>query len=111
MLGTGAVRRVPGRQLLHSDYAELAGAVLHDRALAIRHWKLALALDPNVSDYGKQLAGYLTDSGRNEEAAEVITTIIELRPSLQSDPQLNRWLQKARAAMNSPAAGPSSESP
>ena len=92
-----AVKRVSGREILHADYAELAGAVLHDPTLAIGQWQETLKLDPDVSGYGVRLAEYLVESGRNEEALAVIRQIQDLRPSLHDDPRLKPLLERARA--------------
>jgi hypothetical protein len=97
-----AVQRAPGRELLHVDYAELAGAALNNPALAIRHWHLALRLDGDVDHYGPQLAGYLVANHRNEEAIAVIAQTLELRPSLHGDTQLSELLERARSAQTAP---------
>jgi len=93
-----ALRRNPGREMLHAEYAELAGAVLQDKDLAIAHWRQTLKLDQDVTQYAPTLAEYLTDRQRDDEATAVITEAMALHPSLAHDPRLNRLLDKARSS-------------
>jgi hypothetical protein len=105
------VRRIPGREVMQADYAELLGGVLKQPAAAIDHWKLALSLDPDASTYGSRLATYLVSRHRNEEAVAVIVKTMELRPVLQNDRAFQALLAKAKsddAAIDSSPARPAS---
>ncbi|WP_114241721.1 hypothetical protein [Dyella sp. C9] len=103
------IRRNPTRESLHSSYAELAGAVLHDHELAIRHWRQALSLDTNVGGYSRRLAAYLLESQRYQEALAVVTQAWQLQPALRNDATLIA-LQK-QSAQNVAAAQSAGESP
>lgn len=102
-----ATRKAPWREVLHADYAELAGSVLNNPTLAGEQWTLALKTDPTPADYGKRLAEYLVEKHRDEEAATVIATLRELHPALRDDPELNGWLEKIHdQASSSPSLPP-----
>lgn len=107
-----ALRRNPDRQMMHVDYAELAGGVMHDPALAILHWQEALRLNADGPSYGVRLAQDLVDARRYDEAAAVINKLIELNPTLQGNRQLKTLLDKARpgpSATGSEDKGPTSD--
>lgn len=107
-----ALDRNPKRELMHADYAELLGGVLQQPELAIIHWKQALALDPDPSAYGSNLATYLVSKHRDEEATAVLMKTMELRPSLQNDGTFQALLVKAKSdgrvtpPFERPAGGP-----
>ncbi len=82
------IQRNPTRANLHASYAELAGTVLNDPALAIQHWQQAVRLDKDVAGYSRQLAGYLAKSHRDKEALAVIAQAWQLQPELRSDSAL-----------------------
>ncbi|WP_266181035.1 hypothetical protein [Dyella humicola] len=82
------IKRNPTRTTLHSSYAELAGAVLHDPTLAIQQWQQALRFEKDVAGYSKQLAGYLLENHREQEALAVIAEAWQLQPVLRNDPTL-----------------------
>lgn len=93
-----AVERNPGRQSLRAEYAELAGAALHDTALATAQWQKTLELDHDVPHYAPRLADYLIEQNRPQEALAVIAKAIALQPSLSSNVQLQTLEAKAKAA-------------
>lgn len=105
-----ATAKAPWREALHADYAELAGAILRNPALAGEQWILALKLDPDVSSYGKRLTEYLVENHRYQEAAAVIAALMELRPPLHGDPKLNDWLEKTRGPVNAAQVPPATRS-
>ncbi|MBA2077897.1 hypothetical protein [Rhodanobacter sp. PCA2] len=91
-----ALSRTPKRASLHAEYAELAGAVLHDAPLAIDQWQQTLVLVPDVRQYATRLADYLVEQQRLREAVAVIDKAMELRPDLHNDPALLVLQTKAR---------------
>lgn len=93
-----AVARVPARESLHAEYAELAGSALHDTPLAIAQWQATLALDTRLAQYAPQLAGYLVEQHRPQEALAVIAKAMALQPALQHDAQLQALQARAAAA-------------
>lgn len=93
-----AVARVPARESLRAEYAELAGSALHDTPLAITQWQATLALDPRLAQYAPQLAGYLVEQHRPQEALAVIAKAMALQPALQHDAQLQALQARAAAA-------------
>lgn len=104
------IPRIPTRANLHSSYAELAGAVLHEPKLAIVHWQQALRLDKDAAGYGRRLAGYLIDARRYDEALAVIDEACRLQPALRSDAEissLQRQAQQGIAGIQAPSTQPS----
>lgn len=97
-----ATSRNPKRLGLHAEYAELAGAALHDPALAIEQWRLALQLDHDLPTYSRQLAGYLIDAHREPEALAVIAEAYVLQPDLLNDATLRELQTKAESAPGKP---------
>jgi hypothetical protein len=95
-----AISRNPKRASLHAEYAELAGASLHDTAVAIEQWQQTLALDPEVRHYAERLAGYLVEQRRPREALAVIAKGMELQPALHNDTVLLALQAKARQALD-----------
>jgi hypothetical protein len=95
-----AISRNPKRASLHAEYAELAGASLHDTAVAIEQWQQTLALDPEVRHYAERLAGYLVEQRRPREALAVIAKGMELQPALHNDTVLLALQTKARQALD-----------
>lgn len=93
-----AVARSPQRASLHAEYAELAGAALHDAPLAITQWQATLALDPHPDQYAPRLAEYLIEQHRPQEALGVIAKAMTLRPNLRSDAALLALQAKAELA-------------
>lgn len=83
-----AVARSPGRSSLHAEYAELAGAVLHDTPLAIGQWQQALSDAPDIGQYAPRLAEYLVQQRRLQEAAAVMAKAMQLQPGLRKDTAL-----------------------
>lgn len=83
-----AVTRSPWRSSLHAEYAELAGAVLHDTPLAIEQWQQALSHTQDVDHYAPRLAEYLTEQKRPQEARAVIVKAMQLRPDLRDNTTL-----------------------
>ncbi|WP_243049589.1 hypothetical protein [Dyella sp. RRB7] len=102
------IKRVPARANLHASYAELGGAVLHDTNLAIQHWQQALRLDKDVAGYARQLASYLLENHRYQEAQAVIAQAWQLQPTLRSDAALLTMQSKAtkELAASQLSAGP-----
>ncbi len=94
-----AVSRSPGRESLHAEYAELAGAVLHDPTLAIEQWQQTLQLDKNLSHYAPQLTGYLVEQKRDHEALAVIAEAKALQPALRQNPELLALQARAEQAL------------
>ncbi|WP_426663146.1 hypothetical protein [Rhodanobacter aciditrophus] len=102
-----AVDRTPLRESLHAEYAELAGAVLHDTPLAIAQWQQTLALDGDLSHYAPRLAGYLVEQGRRQEALAVIAKAQLLQPGLRDSAKLHALQTLAeQPAAHSPIPGP-----
>lgn len=100
------IKRNPTRANLHASYAELASAALNDPDLAIQHWQQALRLDKDVAGYSRQLAGYLVENHRNQEALAVIAQAWQLQPALRNDPTLQALqgqAEKGLATGNAPA--------
>lgn len=83
-----AIARNPSRQGLHVEYAELAGAALHDPTLASEQWQQALRLEKDVAGYSKQLAAYLLENHREREASAVIAEAWAIQPTLRTDTTL-----------------------
>ena len=98
------IKRNPTRANLHATYAELAGTVLHDPNLAIQHWQQALQLDKDVAGYSKQLAGYLLENHRNQEALAVIAQAWQLQPALRNDTTLLAMQIQAEKGLAAPQA-------
>ena len=94
-----AAARAPARESLHAEYAELAGSVLHDTPLAVAQWQATLALEANLAQYAPQLAGYLVEQHRPQEALAVIAKAMALQPALQHDTALLALQAKAWAAI------------
>lgn len=92
-----ATVRAPNREGLQAEYAELAGGVLHDVPLAIAQWRKALALEKDLSRYAPQLAGYLIEQHRPQEARAVIAQAMALQPALQHDAKLQALQTQADA--------------
>jgi hypothetical protein len=80
-----AADRSPNRQSVQVDYAELAGAILHDPELALVHWRKALQLDHNPANYGERLTNYLINHRRYREANGVIEATWEFSPKTRND--------------------------
>jgi hypothetical protein len=93
------IERNPTRASLHASYAELAATVLNDQALAIQHWQQAQRLDKDVAGYSRQLAGYLVENHRNQEALAVIAQAWQLQPALRSDPALQGMQSQAEKSV------------
>lgn len=98
-----AVTRSPGRESLHAEYAELAGAALHDPTLAIEQWQQTLQLDKDLAHYAPRLAGYLVGQKRDHEALAIIAKAQALQPTLRSNPELQALRARAEQAL---MAGP-----
>lgn len=94
-----AVSRSPGRESLHAEYAELAGAVLQDPTLAIEQWQQTLQLDKNLGHYAPQLAGYLVEQKRDHEALAVIAKAWALQPALRNSTELQALQTRAEQAL------------
>jgi len=94
-----AISRNPGRESLHAEYAELAGAVLHDSTLAIEQWQKTLQLDKNLDHYAPQLAGYLVEQKRDHEALAVIAKAWTLQPALRNSTELQALQTRAEQAL------------
>jgi len=93
------IARLPKRQSLHVEYAELAGAALNDPNLAIEQWDIALDQESDVPGYSRQLAGYLVSKQRYQEAQAVISKAWHLQPSLTNDGTLNMLNEKSQSAL------------
>lgn len=98
-----AVTHSPWRSGLHAEYAELAGAVLHDTPLAIAQWQQALSHAPDIGQYAPRLAEYLIGQKRPQEALAVIAKAMQLRPSLHDDATLLSLQAKANQALGKAA--------
>lgn len=101
-----AIRRSPNRQGLRIEYAELAGVALGDTALASEQWRHALRLDPDLPNYTRSLASYLSSTHRSQEAQAVISYAVKLRPSLQNDAQLKDLLKKVDSVEDNAKTSP-----
>lgn len=99
-----AISRNPKRASLHAEYAELAGAALHDTTVAIEQWQQTLALDPDVRHYAARLAEYLLEQKRPREALAVIAKAMELQPGLRNDAALLALQAKAGQALGDTAS-------
>lgn len=100
-----AITRSPGRESLHAEYAELAGAVLHDPTLAIEQWQQTLQLDKNLPHYAPRLAGYLVEQKRDHEALAVIAKAQALEPTLRDNAELQAVQAHAEHALTSMKEG------
>lgn len=98
------IKRSPTRASLHATYAELASTALHDPTLAIQHWQQALRLDKDVAGYSKQLAGYLLNNHRHQEALAVIAEACQLQPALRNDAALLSLQKQAEKGLTVPQA-------
>ncbi|MFC4528476.1 hypothetical protein ISN76_15735 [Dyella halodurans] len=98
------IKRNPARITLHSSYAELAGAELHDPDLAIQQWRQALRLEKDLAGYSKQLAGYLLENHRGQEALAVIAEARKLQPMLSNDPILMAMQSQAEKMLSQEGA-------
>lgn len=96
-----ATAREPSQANLHADYAELAGAALHDPTLAIEQWQQVLELEKNVPSYPTQLATYLVNNHRDIEALGVITKAESIQPALRHDEVMAGLRAKAAQAKGS----------
>ncbi len=99
-----AIARNPARQALHVEFAELAGAALHEPTLAIEQWQQALRLEKDVAGYSRQLAGYLVENHREQEALAVISQAQQLQPALRNDAALRAIQSQAEALLSQDAA-------
>lgn len=90
-----AISRNPTRVSLHVDYAELAFLGLHDSLLAAQQWKQALELQSNLAGYACNVANYLIENHRYNEALLVIDQAQALRPILRGDGTLTDLRKKA----------------
>lgn len=97
------IARNPKRESLRAEYAELAGAALHDTPLAIAQWQAALTLDPDARHYAPRLAEYLVQQKRPQEAIAVVAEIMALQPGLRSDAALLALKAKAEQALGETA--------
>ena len=68
---------------MYQNYAELASQALHDPQLAIEQWKQALILTRGDLDYPQQMAEYLTDAQRLQEAKGIMSFAEEMEPELR----------------------------
>jgi hypothetical protein len=94
-----AVTRSPGRESLHAEYAELAGAALHAPTLAIEQWQQTLQLDRDLTHYAPRLAGYLVEQKRDREALAVIAKAQALQPTLHNNTELQALQTRAEQAL------------
>lgn len=92
-----AIARNPARVSLHAQYAELAYRALDDLPLAIEQWQQAVVLKKGSSEYTKNLATYLLDNHRPQEALAVIAKAQAIKPELQSDATIVALRSKASA--------------
>ncbi|WP_158885987.1 hypothetical protein [Rhodanobacter sp. L36] len=98
------VARNPDRLTLRTQYAELAAAALHDPTTAIEQWQAALPLRKDTDVYARELAGYLVDHDRGQEALAVIAKAQSMRPKLSGDKVLLALRTKALAQLTAPSA-------
>jgi protein O-mannosyl-transferase len=100
-----AITRNPTRVSLHSEYADLASLALHDPSLAARQWTQVLELQKNSPIAAIQIAGYLVQSQRNQEALSVIAYAQNIHPQLRRDATLESMRIKAQKAQNKSTDG------
>lgn len=100
-----AIQRNPGRQMLHEEYAELAGTALEDPILASEEWVQAVHLSQDAPRYAHDLATQLLSAHRGQEAQTVISVALALHPSLQNDPQWQSLLHEAKSVPATGAGG------
>jgi protein O-mannosyl-transferase len=92
-----AIARNPGRPSLHVQYAELASRSLHNPELAVAQWQKAIALQKITSVYVQQVAGYLIENHRGEEALAVIAEAQVVQPAMAGDSAILSLEAKAKA--------------
>ncbi|KQZ80049.1 hypothetical protein ASD55_05035 [Rhodanobacter sp. Root561] len=93
-----ALKQLPWSPGLYINYAELASHSLHDPELAIQQWQQALILIRGDLAYEKQIAGYLIDAHRLQEAAGVMDFTEKMEPSMARDKSWHALRMKLQAA-------------
>jgi hypothetical protein len=101
-----AVTRNPTRISLHAQYADLASFALHDPEMAVEQWKQVLELQKNSSDASIQIAGYLVQTQRNQEALAVIADVQNIHPELRGNAVLESMRVEAQKGLDKPVNAP-----
>lgn len=101
-----AITRNPTRFSLHSQYADLASLAMHDPELAEQQWKQVLELQKNSPDASVQIAGYLVQAQRNQEALAVIADVQSIHPELRGNAVLESMRIEAQKGLDKPANAP-----
>jgi hypothetical protein len=101
-----AIARNPTRASLHAEYADLASVALHDPTIAVEQWQQALALQKNSPRYAIQVAGYLVENHRNQEALGVIAAAQNMEPVLRGNPILENLRGQAQQGLDEANAPP-----
>jgi protein O-mannosyl-transferase len=100
-----AIARDPARASLHAEYADLASLALHDSDLAAEQWRqaLALGLQKNSPSYAIQVAGYLVENHRDQEALGVIAEAQNIEPALRGNSTLESLRGQAQQGLDKAA--------
>jgi hypothetical protein len=91
------IARNPTRLSLRVEYAELAYRALNDLPLATAQWQQAIAIQKGAAEYTRELATYLIDNRRPQEAIAVIAKADALQPQLQHDATISALRSQAEA--------------
>jgi protein O-mannosyl-transferase len=98
-----AIARNPTRVSLYAQYADLASLALHDPQLAAEQWRKVLELQKNSPGYAIQVAGYLVESHRDQEALGVITQAQNMEPVLRGNATLEHLRGQAQQELDKAA--------
>jgi protein O-mannosyl-transferase len=98
-----AIARNPTRVSLHAEYADLASLALHDPNIAAEQWQQALELQKNSPVYAIQVAGYLVENHRDQEALGVIAEAQNMEPALRGNATLQSLRRQAQQGLDKAA--------
>lgn len=101
-----AINRNPTRVSLYAQYADLASLALHDPELAVEQWKQVLELQKNSPAASVQIAGYLVQTQRNQEALAVIADVQNIHPELRGNAVLESMRVEAQKGLDKPVNAP-----
>ncbi len=99
-----AIARNPSRISLHVQYADLASVALNDQALAVKQWLEAVQLQKAPIPYAIELANYLVDNQRGQEALAIIARVDSGSATPAEKAQLDELRIKA-GRVTAPATG------
>ena len=98
-----AIARNPTRVSLYAQYADLASLALHNPQLAAEQWRQALELQKNSPDYAIQVAGYLVENHRDQEALDVIAEAQKIEPGMRGNASLESLRGQAQQGLDNAA--------